>query len=136
MCVRVLCVGVFFTHYLLNLVIYTGPIDPDPPTSVLLTNIGTTSATVTWTAPSQQSNNRIVSFVLILADLKFGFPSINITVSSTTLSYTITGLEEFGSYGCDVLSVGEFGFFSTAISTTINTLASGKVKSINFSNLL
>lgn len=104
------------------------PTDPGPPTSVLLTNIGTTSATVTWTAPSYQSNNRITYFVLILADLKFGFPSINITVSSTTLSYTFTGLEEFGSYGCDVLSVSEYGLFSISISTTINTLATGKVR--------
>lgn len=103
----------------------TVPPNPDPPVSLLVINIGTTYAAVTWNAPPQQTNNRVVSFLLVLTERRFGLPPINITVPISQLSYPFTNLEEFDTYDCAIVSVSEYGFYSTAASISFTTLAAG-----------
>ncbi len=101
------------------------PPNPQPPVSVSVLFITETSATVTWIAPSDQPNNRILYFHLVLTDLKFGLDDVSITLSLTQLSFTFLGLEEFGSYSCSITTVSEYNISSSIFSTSFNTLASG-----------
>ena len=80
---------------------------PAPPTNVQVTLINSTSVTISWQAPPPDPTVTIASYRLVVSDTQFG---LNDTVaSSTTNSYTFTGLEEYNNYTCSVFSVSADG---------------------------
>ena len=91
---------------------------PAPPTNLRVTFINSTSVNISWQAPPPVSTITIASYRLVVSENQFG---LNDTIaSSTTTSYTFTGLEEYNSYTCSVVAVSTYGVISsvTAISFT------------------
>jgi len=102
------------------------PPRPAPPVSVAVSNIGPTGCTIVWAAPPAQIHNSITNYTLILTDMKYGLPTVRITISSSQLSYIFTNLEEYGIYVCEIVAVSEYGLNSTVRSVNINTLVAGE----------
>ena len=91
---------------------------PASPTNLQVTLINSTSVTISWQAPPPDPTITIASYGLVVSDTEFG---LNDTVaSSTTTSYTFTGLEEYNNYTCSVLAISTDGAASneTVISFT------------------
>ena len=91
---------------------------PAPPTNLQVTFINSTSVTISWQAPPSVSTVTITSYRLVVSENQFG---LNDTVaSSTTTSYTFTGLEEYNNYTCSVVAVSTYDVISieTVISFT------------------
>ena len=91
---------------------------PAPPTNLQVTLINSTSVTISWQAPPPVSTITIASYRLVVSENRFG---LNDTVaSSTTTSYTFTGLEEYNNYTCSVLAISTYDVVSieTVISFT------------------
>ena len=91
---------------------------PAPPTNLQVTFINSTSVTISWQAPPPDPTITIASYRLVVSETQFG---LNDTVaSSTTTSYTFTGLEEHNNYICSVVAVSTDGSVSneTVISFT------------------
>ena len=73
---------------------------------------------ISWQAPNSDPTITIASYRLVVSETEFG---LNDTVaSSTTTSYTFTGLEEYDNYTCSVLAISTDGVASneTVISFT------------------
>ena len=91
---------------------------PAPPTNLRVTFINSTSVTISWQAPPFDPTITIASYRLVVSETEFG---LNDTVaSSTTTSYTFTGLEEYNNYTCSVVAVSTYDGVSneTVISFT------------------
>ena len=74
--------------------------------------------TISWQAPPPDPTVTITSYRLVVSETEFG---LNDTVASTTMiSYTFTGLEEYNNYTCSVVAVSTYGGVSneTLISFT------------------
>ena len=89
---------------------FTAPPRPDPPTSVQVTSIGTTTITITWNAPVASVGNNISMYVLNLTESG----GATITQSVTGTSYTFTGLQEYRTYSCVITAVSFYGPISVA----------------------
>ena len=91
---------------------------PPPPTNLRVTLINSTLVTISWQAPPPDPTVTIASYRLVVSETQFG---LNDSVaSSTTTSYTFTGLEEYNNYTCSVVAVSTYGGVSneTVISFT------------------
>ena len=91
---------------------------PAPPTNLQVTFINSTSVTISWQAPPPDPTVTVASYRLVVSEDQFG---LNDSVaSSTTTSYTFTGLEEYNNYTCSVVAVSTYGGVSneTVISFT------------------
>ena len=106
---------------------------PDPPLSVQVTSVTTTTASITWSAPPFDPMNLIAFYNLTVSEDTFGLPDIEIMHTGLTFQYTFTGLEEYVNYTCDVISVGVFGTFSAPASANFTTLEAGKFN--NYSSI-
>ncbi len=106
-------------------VIIAVPPDPHPPRSLHARSTTSTTATIAWSSPQPQSFLPISQYSLSLADQLFGLPQINVTVNSTKLSYTFSGLEEFDLLKCDIVSVSSYGGISISASITLRTNVAG-----------
>ena len=62
-----------------------------------------------------------------------GLPDIKVMhrLSGRDFQYTFTELEEYVNFTCDVISVGEFGTFSSPESINFITLEAGKIEQNN-----
>ena len=98
---------------------------PEPPLSLQATSITATTATITWTPPTFDANNRIAFYNLTVSEEQFGLPEINVTSTGVTYRYMFTGLEEYVNYTCDIISVGVFGTYSRPSSLMFTTDEAG-----------
>ena len=107
-----LCVR-YFHHSLSHIAL---PVTASP-TNLQVTLINSTSVTISWQAPPPDPTITTASYRLV-SDTEF---DLNDTVaSSSTTSYTFTGLEEYNNYTCSVVAVSTYGAVSneTVISFT------------------
>ena len=98
---------------------------PEAPPTVEVEFVNETAATISWTAPPFDPDNLITFYNLTLVDEVFGLPDIVVMFTGSVFRYTFTGLEEYGNYTCDVISVGVFGTFSFPTSANFTTLEAG-----------
>lgn len=101
----------------------TGPYGS--PMSVVTMAIGTTTATLSWAPPDPVLQNGIITYyTATVTDLMFGMPTRIYNTTHTTLS--LTGLEEYTRYACEVAAatVGGLGPFSAQVQLV--TLEDGK----------
>ena len=97
---------------------------PDPPTSVVVTAITTTTITITWVAPTPSLGNQITSYTLVLTGA--GGTVITRSVSGTSL--TFTGLQEYRVYSCVITAVSLYGPVSASTTAvTATTLEAGNL---------
>ena len=97
---------------------------PDPPTSVVVTSITTTTITISWVAPTPSLGNQITSYTLVLTGA--GGTVITRSVSGTSL--TFTGLQEYRVYSCVVTAVSLYGPVSASTTAvTATTLEAGNL---------
>ena len=107
----------------LTLINSTAPPRPNPPTSVTISSVGTTTLTVTWVEPPP--NNNISTYDIALTES--GGSTITMIVLVGTSTYTFVGLEEYRTYSCVIIATSIYGPLSvptTAVSST--TLETGK----------
>ena len=103
--------------------LFAAPPRPDPPRLVSVQVTTTTTFSVTWLAPTASTANRISSYILMLTDELTG-SAINVTTTST--SYTFSGLQEYRNYSCLVYSVSRYGPISlSTITVRTTTLEAG-----------
>ena len=96
---------------------------PAPPTNLRVTFINSTSVTISWQAPPFDPTITIASYRLVVSETEFG---LNDTVaSSTTTSYTFTGLEEYNNYTCSVVAVSTYDGVSNETMISFTTSQGG-----------
>ena len=100
---------------------------PEAPPTVEVIFVNETAATIQWTAPPIDPNNLIVFYNITFIDEVFGLPDVVAMLSGSTYQYTVTGLEEYGNYTCEVISIGVFGTFSYPSTTNFTTLEAGEL---------
>lgn len=96
------------------------PPRPDPPGSVRITSMGTTTITITWLAPAASVGNRISHYSLVLTG------GATITVSASGTSYTFTGLQEYTRYSCVITAVNIYGLISVPSAAASTTTLEGR----------
>lgn len=73
------------------------------PTSVNISSTDATAVTITWQPPVLENRNGIISFyVIVIQNLQFNIDDITVNVSGSDLSYTVSGLEEYCRYKCQI----------------------------------
>jgi hypothetical protein len=82
------------------------PALPNAPTSVVATSLNSTSASVTWVAPTDNGGGTITSYTIVATSI--GRPTIITSVAGPT-SGTITGLVTGGLYEISVAAVNAAG---------------------------
>ena len=80
---------------------------------------------ITWLAPDTINPNLLLLYIIVLTDEQFGLPDVTINVTNTTTSYTLTELEEYNTYTCNVAAVNEMGVGEYS-SINFTTQESGK----------
>ena len=86
------------------------------PRSVRTSVTGTTTANISWVSPDPSLQNGIILYyTVVLADLMLGMPDR--VYNTTQTSFSFTGLEEYGRYGCRVAAatIGGPGPLSTSV---------------------
>ena len=87
--------------------------------------IGTTSAEFNWQPPFASNHNGPLShYLLRLVDQTFNLTDI--TINTTSTSYTITTLEEYIRYSCQVAAATEAGIGPYSSPVEITTPQDGK----------
>ena len=94
-----------------------------PPTNLRVALINSTSVTISWQAPPPVSTVTIASYRLVVSETQFGLN--NSVASSTTTSYTFTGLEEYNNYTCSVVAVSTYDVISTETAISFTTPQGG-----------
>lgn len=103
------------------------PPRPDPPTSVSVTSVGTTTITIMWVAPS--ASNNISTYSLVLTEN--GGSTITVSAPGGTTSYNFTGVEEYRVYFCMITAVSIYGPVSvTTTPVSVTTLIARKIISV------
>ena len=121
----------FIIYDIANILSHAALPDPPPPTNLQVTLINSTSVTISWQAPPPDPAITIASYRLVVSEDQFG---LNDSVaSSTTTSYTFTGLEEYNNYTCSVVAVSTHGGVSneTVISFTTSQGGSSSIPDNN-----
>ena len=103
--------------------IYSVEIPPEPSLSIVSSSISATSASLVWT---QDSTQPVIRFLLSWTYIGpcDPLPSQSAIVSGTDKSFTISGLEEGGTYTFGLTAINGVGT-SLENRTTGNTLTSG-----------
>ena len=99
---------------------------PDPPTNIQATSVGTTMATVTWTAPGNIDQSDLLSNTIQCTESQFGLSDSSNSIDGSATSYTVSGLEEYNAYTCRVAAVSGVGSSELSASVTFTTEESGK----------
>ena len=110
--------GIIATYFIVTCKIFVAPPRPDPPTSVRITTTGATMFTIVWVAPTPSIGNRISTYNLSLTE--DGGTTTNVLVSGTSTLHTFTGLQEYRSYSCVIITVSVYGPLSIA-TAAVNT---------------
>ena len=100
---------------------HTVPGPPDAPVNVTIESVTSTTVSISWTAPTSGDIRR---YDIELSEKVFGLSTVK---KSTTETYiTVTGLEEYNTYGCRVAAVSrsDIGTFSSLVNFT--TLEAGR----------
>jgi receptor-type tyrosine-protein phosphatase Q len=89
---------------------------PDAPVNVTIGTVTATTVAVSWTAP--MSSNRIIRYNIEVSEEEFGLSPVKVNTIGT--SVTVTGLEEYNTYGCKVAAVtnSQAGEFSPFVNFT------------------
>ena len=90
--------------------------------------------TISWQAPPPDPTVTIASYRLVVSETQFGLN--NSVASSTTTSYTFTGLEEYNNYTCSVVAVSTHGGVSNETVISFTTSQGGIQYSICVSTCL
>ena len=105
--------------------LFAVPPNPRPPTNLQVSQLTSRSATISWRAPAAQTNNRVTGYKLTLDELKFSIEDVSVSLPSSRLSYTFSGLEEFDNYEVEIKSVSEYNFESSVASVSFRTKEAG-----------
>lgn len=96
-----------------------------PPQNLIATVTGTTSAEFVWEPPLiDDHNGRLSYYQLRLIDETFNLTEI--TINTTNTSYSISTLEEYISYSCQVAAATDIGVGPYSTPVQINTLQDGE----------
>ena len=86
----------------------TTAVPHSPPSSISVEVRSGTEVTLSWQPPPfQDQNGPITYYFLIVRELVFGLGESQTNV--TTLSYTLTGLEEYNNYSFTIAAATEKG---------------------------
>ena len=93
------------------------------PLDVTIESVTATAVSLFWTSPTIINNYDVIQYDIELTENVFGLPTVR--ASTTGTSVTVTGLEEYNTYGCKVASVSSSGAgpFSSLVNFT--TLEAG-----------
>lgn len=73
------------------------------PTSINIPSVDVTAVTISWQPPVLEDRNGIISFyVIVIQNLQFNIDDITVNVSGSYSSYTVSGLEEYCRYQCQI----------------------------------
>lgn len=99
-----------------------------PPRNFTSFVTGTTSAEFTWQPPLiDDHNGRLSYYQLRLVDESFNLTDL--TINTTNSSYTITTLEEYVRYSCQVAAATDVGVGPYTSPVEIITLPDGELTS-------
>jgi receptor-type tyrosine-protein phosphatase Q len=82
----------------------TGQAKPhSAPTRIEIPSTSSRTATISWQPPIPDDRNGVITFyILIVHNLQFDREDITVNVSGSDLSYTVSGLEEYCRYDCQI----------------------------------
>ena len=96
-----------------------------PPRNFTASVTGTTSAVFNWQPPLFDDHNGLLSYYqLRLVDESFNLTEI--TINTTNTSYSISTLEEYIRYSCQVAAATDIGIGPYTVPIMITTLQDGE----------
>lgn len=96
---------------------------PDIPRSLQAISVTATTVLLEWQPPADL-NIAVNMYSLTISEMQFGLS--NITVTSTTTSRLVIGLQEFNNYTCELRAVGIYGIQSQPLTLEFVTLEGGE----------
>lgn len=85
------------------------------------------AATITWEPPVPSDRNGVITFyLLVIHNLQFDREDIAVNVSGSDQSYTVTGLEEYCRYNCEIAAGTVVGAGPYSLPVQFVTLEDGK----------
>ena len=85
--------------------------------------ITATSVSISWTSPTTSDTDDIIRYDIELSEEQFGLATV--TTSTTETSVTVTGIEEYNTYGCKIAAVNNVGVGTFSYFVNFTTLEAG-----------
>ena len=98
------------------------------PQNVTIESITATTVTVSWIPPTIDNPDNIIQYDIELSEEEFGLSTLR--ASTTGTSVTVTGLEEYNTYGCKVAAVSSAGAGPFSSTVNFTTLEAGAMQHI------